>query len=344
MKTLLKFVFVLLTLAVVAGGGWYVYHSINGAEAVAQSSPREVRWFLAHEPIELYSQAQEVFKEALEEESGGTLTLSVRTPSDLGFTDTDVTHAETMAVLAAGNADISSVFVTALQDNPSFAAVGLPYLFTDMDAAKTVFEGAPGATILSSLSASQPLVGLAFTLSGGFRIIASPTKNIRTAKDLEGLRVGTSGGASGSAVLTALGAKPVTLGLHEDVSGGDIDAVETTYTRISALTNNSALKFITETNHSLFLTAIVSDKTFYDSLTPAQQGALMRAAQKAAAVEREDSVALGVNTREALKAQGVTITTPSAAALAELKKKTEGVYTSVVSTLPAGLLEALRGN
>jgi TRAP-type C4-dicarboxylate transport system substrate-binding protein len=65
----------------------------------------------------------------------------------------------------------------------------------------------------------------------------------------------------------------------------------------------------------------VADPTFYASLSAQEKTALMHAAQKAALVEQQDSIALNASTKDALSAAGSTIVEPSADFAAFLKSK-----------------------
>lgn len=290
------------------------------------AQPTSVRWLLAHEPVGLYDEAVGVFAETLTRESNGELVLEVVRPDTEKYPN-GMSYADVLAELASGSVQLSSTFAVADGTTYNrFWALGLPFLFTDYDDALARITGASGEALLEGLSIEAPYKALAYTLSGGFRIIASDSFSVRTLSDLQGKRIATSGGPVAEATLAALGAEPVTIREGEKVKS--VDGIETTYTRISETldTAPSFAKHVSELNHSFFLTTIVVDDAFFASLSPRGQRALEQAARAAAKVEREDSIALAQATKESLIAQGSDISIPSAEVREALRELTSGVY------------------
>lgn len=263
----------------------------------AGQSQEKVRWLLAHEPRELYVHAAEIFSEELEKESDGRLVLEIVTAEDIGLpAGEDVPYETVRALMKEGSIHLSSTYAVSLaKEYEPLGVLSLPFLFADYDSAEHILEGKIGADLLGGLEQAG-LRGLAFTYSGGFRIIASQDTEI-TLANLRGTPVITNAGLVAEETLKALGAIPV----------AQADAVETTYTRFSQLPNEKRIRTVLETNHSLFLTAIVADGTFYESLSPEGRAALRVAASRAAAVEREDSIELAQKVKSDLVREGLTV-------------------------------------
>lgn len=325
-------------LAIVAAAGLYWGFSGGGAVLGASDSKAlEVRWLLSHQPTDVFERAAGVFKAELEKASAGSMTLRVITPEEVGVPKGDIPNAEVFKFLNDGTADIATAYTVALgKTSPDLWAVNLPFLFADHAAVGAALDGAMGAAVMKSLPQGQGVVGLAFTMSGGYRIIVSKNTKISSVADLKGKRIATSGGPVAQETLSALGAIPVPTDLESanaQLDAATIDGVEITYSRLNELTEKSQYtKYVNETNHSVFLTAILADQDFYATLTPDQQSALTKAALAAAAVEREDSKALGDKVRADLSAEGSTITTLSADAAAEFAAKTRSVYEKFLPT------------
>ena len=180
---------------------------------------------------------------------------------------------------------------------------------------------------------STGVYGLAYTLSGGFRVIASRATGIGVA-DLSGMGVTTSGGPIAEGILTAVGALP---------TSENAGAAETTYTRFAALEGAGNMRTIIETGHSLFLTAVVADASFYGTLSAEDKAALYLAARAAALVEREDSILLAEEVRTELESKGVTIITPSAEEKQALIEQTAPVYAQFEALFAPGLVQSLSG-
>lgn len=267
-------------------------------------TPIVVRWLLAHEPASLFARSTEVFKNILEKESGGTMTLTVLDGADLGY-EGDVPTADVFTLMDRQKIELSSTLVTGIaQQDPSFNQLNLPFLFNDYQEAFAFLDGPDGTSLLASLASTTPARGLAFTLSGGFRVLASHDKLFKGIGDFRGARIVTTAGITGEDTWRAVDATPVSSDYTAITSP---DAVEVTYTRISSLPSQSFIRYITETNHSIFLTAMIVRTSFYDALTPRQQEALQKAAVAAAHAEREDSLTLAEEERKTLINQGVTI-------------------------------------
>lgn len=337
--------------ALVAVIGGYLAFS-NGLFSSGQTAstdtaaPIEVRWLLAHQPVGLYDNAAKAFADQLLKESGGRLILKVLTPADVGFTGTgDIPYDQTLSLLAQNKAELSSAYTVAQTvPDPALGVLHLPFLFTSYDTAAKVFDGPIGDALLSGLSATSGVRALAFTYSGGYRIIVSDKKKIEKISDLKGLRVLTSGGPVAEAFLASLGAVPVSVGLdNAQADTKNIDAVETTYSRLSGLVGDdrSYAAYINETNHSLFTTTVIASSKFYDSLTPADQQMVMSAAKAAAQIERADSIAIGESTKAEFVAAGSKIISSDALRTA-LAAKAADLYKSFENAYGAQTVENIR--
>lgn len=276
------------------------------AAAVAATESRTVRWLLSHEPADVYAQAINVFAEALSNESNGALTLEIVTPGQLGI-EGQASNEQILQALSSGAVELSSTYGVANGTLDSrFWAWQMPFLFNSYEEVEAAFDTDEAEALLADFSAATPVHALAYTLSGGFRLVAS-SHPIGSIADVRGLRIATAGGPVAEALWREVGAIPVTAGSPEAV---DVDAVETTYARLTAAvgSNSELAQYIAETNHSLFLTTLVAGDAFYDSLTLEEQQALVRAARTAAAVERADAIVLNESTKSALEAEGSVVT------------------------------------
>jgi TRAP-type C4-dicarboxylate transport system substrate-binding protein len=161
---------VVVVLALLAAVAYFL--SVAGAGAQSPEA-RSVSWLLSHQPTAVFERAAAVFKDELEKETGGALTLVVRTPQDIGIEAGDVPNSRVLEALRSGEADIATAYTVALgYESPDMWAVNLPFLFANSDSVSDVLDGEAGAAIFDSLDRRGDIVGLAFTMSGGYRIIA----------------------------------------------------------------------------------------------------------------------------------------------------------------------------
>lgn len=309
----------------------------HAATAKSVTRVQHVRWLLSHQPTDVFARATSVFAEELSKRTDGRLVLDVVMPEELGYASTgDIPNADVLKYLDDGRVELATTYTVGLgKSDPALWAVNLPFLFSDYTSAGEILDGKSGAELLDTVVGKTNAHALAFTMSGGFRLFASKV-SIRTPEDFKGKRIATSGGPVAEATIAALGATPVSTDLesaNRSIDASSIDAVETTYSRLSAVlgSKSSYTKNIAETNHSLFLTVILAGNTFFSSLSPADQSALREAAIAAAKVEREDSIALGEKTRSELVAGGTDIATFSRDQHAVMKASAKDVYTNFVS-------------
>lgn len=311
----------------------------NGAKTI------QVNWLLAHQPAELFIRATKIFADELAKGTNGAMAVKVLTPEDVGFPG-DVPTDQVFKLLDNGTAQLSSTYAVGIAGkDPAFGVVNLPFLFKNYKSAGEVLDGPLGKQILDTVEKNTSARALAFTLSGGYRIIASKDKQIKTADDFKGLRIGTAGGPVAEEIFRELGAVPVPVTLptaKKSLGSGDVDAVETTYTRLSwVLGTDTFVHSVSETNHSLFLTAILVSKSFYDSLTPDQQAVLQNVAQIAAKAEREDSIALAEKTKIDAQKQGIKTVALSPKDSAELAKRLEPVYRKFTPIFGADFIQGI---
>jgi TRAP-type C4-dicarboxylate transport system substrate-binding protein len=300
--------------------------------AHAQTGVIQVRWLISHQPTDVFKNATRVFAQELAKDSNGTMSLQVVTPEDVGVMHGDIPNSQVFQLLDSGNVQLATAYTVALgQQDPAIWSLNLPFAFDSYDQLPAFLDGPTGMQLLGTLASTTGARGLAFTMSGGFRIIASKDKSITSPADLKGLRIATSGGPVAEATLKALGAIPVPLDLESgnaNIDPNTIDGVETTYTRLSEVlgSNNEYTKYISETDHSVFLTAILANDSFFDSLSPKDQQALEKAALAAAQAERQDSITLGSTTRTQLQTEGSVITTLAPAEQSAFKTAVQPVY------------------
>jgi TRAP-type C4-dicarboxylate transport system substrate-binding protein len=333
---------VLTAIVAIAFAAGIALHAFASSRSSGET--RHVRWLLSHQPTDVFARSVEVFRAELAQRTGGRLVLDVVTPEDIGYgTAGDVPNAKVLEELRSGSVELATTYTAALGSSDSALwSINLPFLFSDYAEAGAVLDGPQGRELLKTVASTTDTHALAFTMSGGFRILASKVP-LDTLADLKGKHIATSAGPVAEATLRALGAIPMPTDLENADAAFDpaaIDAVETTYSRLSQVVPSTSAytSHIAETYHSLFLTVILASDSFYESLSPADRSALQEAALAAARTEREDSVALGENTKAALEAGGSAITTFTENEREAARQKTRSVYDDFAREYGAPLL------
>jgi TRAP-type C4-dicarboxylate transport system substrate-binding protein len=293
---------------------------------------KHIKWVLAHEPIELFIRAAKVFADEVNARAPGELNIEVMTMSEYSQKYNNgaiVTKHELLDLLDAGKIEMSQTYTITLgKVNKDFFALDLPFLFKDHDHAGRVFEGAVGRQLLDSLQESKKVKGLAFTYSGGFRIIPG-NEEVAKIEDLRGMKVRTSHSPVAIDTFKAVGADVVPMELEELTTGleqADVTIGESTYPRVYALGQNKVSRVVNHTEHSLFLTSILIGTDFWNTLTPELQAVVSDAAKTAARHERELSIADVELVQDRCEQDGIKVVRMSTEEQSRFAQATKVVY------------------
>lgn len=309
---------------------------------------KHIKWVLAHEPIELFIRAAKVFADQVNAKAPNELSIEVMTLSEYAQKYNNgniVSKHDLVDLLDSGAIEMSQTYTITLgKVNKDFFALDLPFLFKDHDHASRVFEGTVGKQLLDSLQTYKNIKGLAFTYSGGFRIIPG-NEPVAKIEDLRGMRVRTSHSPVAIDTFTAVGADVVPMELEELTNGleqADVTIGESTYPRVYALGQNRVSKVINHTEHSLFLTSILVGSKFWESLSPELQQVISDAAIVAAKHERELSIEDVKLVQDRATEDGINVVKMSADEQQRFAEATAGVYEKYENYFSPGLVNQIK--
>jgi len=309
------------------------------------TAPRKIRWLIAHHPQELFIRTARAFKEELDKYCKDELEIEILTYEDYkkSYAEIDgleelkftITEAEDRRkgldaywnAMFNGQIEMSQMQVNNIGELSSdFWALDLPFMFEDHDHVQRVVEGPTGQKLCRELGEKSGVTGLAFTYSGGFRVIGSP-EPISTLEELLSKTVAVFNQWSLGETLKTMGGKymprPVGLWWKQDpMVAGQADAVETTYLRF----NDTSAKHILKSNHSMFMTTIVVSNMFWNTLTATQQESFRKAALAASRQERKWSIEDSETYEATAEERGISITDMSESDRNELKKQSQKTY------------------
>lgn len=301
---------------------------------------RKIRWLIAHYPAYLFVRTAEVFRTELEKLCPGQFDLEIHTfdsyvkqydklnvmtqfpPEIPGLEEPSLKNPEFKDRAVSEFKQVRSKWETifnALRDGEfelsqtqvnivgtylksDYNALDLPFLFNDHDHVTRVLDGKIGDKFGEGLAESHDIRGLGFTYSGGYRVIGA-NKEITNLNDLSNTTFLTTTGPS-KFLFDELGVDPIDKAEASPSDHGDIQdeggAIETTYLRFTG-------KYVLKTDHSMFLTTILTGNKFFESLTPEQQEAFKIAAKTVAKVERIWSVDDAAKYERDAEANGIKI-------------------------------------
>jgi TRAP-type C4-dicarboxylate transport system substrate-binding protein len=303
--------------------------------------PLKLKWLIAHQPAYLFVRTAKAFVKEIDKTCPGEFEIEILTmkdfikkyPNEVPGMHNKPTFAKGIeadnnspgvfkevpwreigakwnaffAALREQKFDISQTQVTVLGGHVhrAFQTLDLPFLFTDHDHATRVLDGSIGQRMRAKFTKATGIHSLAFTYSGGFRVIGS-------SHDIEDVA---------QLMQTKMQSVPITTPLFKEIGSDaksrmcmDIDetndhveggAVETTYLRFAG-TN------VLKTNHSMFLTSIICGEKLLAKLSDKQQKAFKDAAFKVGKIERKWSLEDCAKYERDAEANGVQIREVSA--------------------------------
>jgi TRAP-type transport system periplasmic protein len=309
-----------------------------------------LNWVLAHEPYHVFIKAAKSFAEEINVETNGQYTINVIDLHEWNkLAEQSVTHhsidkERIVELVDSGEIDIATTYATTLgRVDKDFYALSMPFLFDSDEQAREIIDGPTGQYMLSKLSDTSNVRGLAFTYSGGFRIIPS-NHAIETLENFYNMNIGCGNNPVAVETFKSVSANPVSMyieDLEKNIASGRVQGGETTYTRFFVLGHDKQTTHINDNEHSLFLTCLIINKQLWQSLGEKVQGVFARAALRAAQIERNDSLADNVLIQQQASAKGIPTIRMSTIEKARFVTATKGLYSKFNTYFSAGLLSQL---
>lgn len=312
---------------------------------------KKITWVLGHAPYEVFHKAAAHFADEVRAETNGAVDIEVLDLPDynartgLSLTTKGDDRQVIVDMVNSGKIDMATVYLNNLTSiNRDLYVWGMPFLTRDMDHAIAALDGEIGQSLLAGVAAKSNVKPLAYTFSGGFRLMPG-TEAIESVEDFANLRVRTGTNPVSIDMFKGLSATPVSMA-NEDFAelmiNGELDAGEATYPRFFLLGFDRAAKYINHTEHNLFLTSIVTNNTLWNSFDAKTQEIFKRAAQHAAELERGESLASIAEVQKSAAELGIQTVTMTAKERQRFIDATAGLYDKYNTWFSAGVLEGLR--
>jgi tripartite ATP-independent transporter DctP family solute receptor len=223
---------------------------------------------------------------------------------------------------------------------PTIAVLDLPFLFSDLQAARRLLDGPTGREILDKLE-KHGLKGLAIA-DNSFRQLETRGKKVEKAEDLQGMKIRVMESRTYIEMFKALGASPIPLPFSEVYTGvqtGVLDGYEHPISAYIGSRMYEVAKNVTLTNHTLTAVPYLLSLRTWQQLPPDVQQVMLRAAVEARDAHRKvvddfNKLAVDILTKE-----GVSFSTVDAAAF---QKKMEPVYSLFENQIGKDLLNRVK--
>lgn len=245
---------------------------------------------------------EEIFKAELE--ATGKFIVELYPNGQLGG------DRQTVEATSLGSLEMTMVGEAAISGFvPEFEIVGLPYLFTSLDAAHAALDGEFGQA-LDEMLIDQNMYCLGWG-DVGFRNITNSKREIVTPADLEGIKIRTMETPAHLTYFNALGANATPMAFNElftALQQGTVDAQENPSALIYNAKFYEVQDYMTVSEHVFTAAPIVINKDFMDGLPEDLQTLVAETAQKTMDAQRELLYEQNTEYQVEIENEGVQVT------------------------------------
>jgi tripartite ATP-independent transporter DctP family solute receptor len=243
------------------------------------------------------------FAELVQEYSGGSITVDVFPASQIA------SGAKSIEFVQMGTLDIALESTMAFSNFvPEIGVLDMPFLFSTKEEAFKVLDGEVGKK-LEEISESKGFKVIGWW-DNGFRSITSVKGSVAKPADLTGLKIRTPESKVFLTTFETFGAIPTPMAVSEVFSSLQLGTVDASENSDSNNINNKYTEvcpYYSVTKHIYTAEPLIMSTDRFNSFTPEQQDAILRAGKEAGEVQRNASLALDETNMETIRATGVTL-------------------------------------
>lgn len=208
------------------------------------------------------ARAAVIFKEEVEKNSDGRIEIQIRPAAQLGG-DVEIIEQTQMGLVHFAIPPTANL----ANFNEKMYLFDLPFLVTDEEAMKRVFDGEVGTELLKTLE-SNNLHGINIW-GAGFRHMTNNVRPINGPKDLENIKFRTLQAPTILSTYRNYGANPTAMAYTEVYNGlqqGVVEGQENPLANIDSMKFYEVQKYMTLTGHTYHTYAAIMNKAAWDSL------------------------------------------------------------------------------
>ena len=271
-----------------------------------------------------WARGARLFADLVRQRSSGKIQITVYPNGELAGGD----QVKELTMLRDGGIDFtyhSNLLYSNLDQ--SFAAISMPWLFTDYAEVDAALSGPAGGQLLKATEA-HGIVGLAYG-ENGFRQLTNSRLDARTPDDLKGLKIRIPGVELYSSIYKAMGAVPVTMNfgdVYDALKQGQIDGQENPIDIIVSSRLYEVQKHITNWNYSYDALILGMNKQDWDGLPVNAQAIIRQAASEASKEQVRLSRDAARTQLGFLRDNGMTITELTPDQVKAFRAATDPVY------------------
>ncbi len=279
--------------------------------------------------------ASKLFKEEVEQNSNGRITISIHPNGELGsdaeLIEGVINDKVDMTVSSAGN---FAVYATKL------GISAMPFLFSDFDSAWKFMDSDLIKEVNKTLEPFNIVVLSHY--DNGFRCVTTTNKPVNKVADMKGLNIRTPPNQIVMETMSTLGANPKPYAFNElkaALRDGLFDSQENPIPIIYNSKLYEEQKYLSVTNHSYDAMPLVIRKSLWDALGEGDRQILLNAAIKAQDLDRQLVKKQTESFVARLHNAGMTITNPN---LKEFANATAGVMDTFATVYGEDLIAKMK--
>jgi tripartite ATP-independent transporter DctP family solute receptor len=244
--------------------------------------------------------------EQLEERTDGRLSVEMYPSMQLGGEKEMIEQAQ-VGALAMARISVGPMGPLV----PELNVFNLPFLFRDAAHMEAVIDGPIGDEMLQQVTdhPTAGLVGLCW-MNAGTRNVYNSQRPIRSAEDLEGLKIRMMGNPIFVDTMNAMGGNGVSMGFDQLINGlqtGVVDGAENNYPTYASGQHYRYAKYYSRTEHLMIPEILVFSKRIWDELSEEDQDLITSLAKEAQQRQRELWYAEEEKALADMKANGVEV-------------------------------------
>ena len=256
---------------------------VAGAFIAAPAAAKNLKFAYALSTNSHYGAGADAFVKSLEADSPGKFQVEQFPNSALGG------EREVIEGLQLGTIDLAIVSTGATVNFvPATGVFDIPFLFRDLQHARTVLDGDVGQRLLGEFS-KRGLVGLAWG-EQGFRQLTNNVRPVATPADAKGLKVRTMENPIHIAAFRELGILATPMAWPEVATAlqqGTIDGQENPMSVIVSAKLPQLQKYLSLTSHVYGPAVVLASPVSFDGLSDQDKDAFRKAARAAAVAMRK---------------------------------------------------------
>lgn len=265
--------------------------AFGGSALAQQKHVIKIGWVTPDSPQDPYATGARTFKQAVERQSNGRIEVQLFPNRQLGD------EKPMLEGIRFGTVD-AAVITNAVvaQIEPAFQVNDLPFLFGSEAQAHKVLDGKVGQTLTKKLE-SKGVVALGY-MEGGFRHMINNVRPVSRPEDVKGVKYRVMQNPVYIDMFSSMGGNAVPMAWGETftaVQQGTIDGLEIPIAVIDSSKYNEVTKFLSLTNHTYSMIALLISKKSLDKLPKDLQEVVREAGRTAVGAQRQ---AAGANARQ----------------------------------------------